>query len=719
MQIHIEGNQGISTPSEGRAPLKEGQTLVGVVKEKVDNNEALVQIRGQDMRVRYEGNLPNSGHTYLQIQELDGELPVVKVAAPPVLKQEPKLSHVTNDAVRQALQMLNEKNVPITREAIHQLNIFFERRAGTTAQKLDTLAHLIAKKLPITEANLTSIHEALHGESLSRILKDLGVTAPSGSQGREMVTNFLQQLEQVVTDPQRLQVLKQIQQMASTVSRDELLQQLLSHFKEEIHQHPNLLRNWIFLQPPLVEGEGVGLVSDGPTTPNFSQQALEQVQKNPHFNEVLQFVREGLREAGAIEEALSQAEELYQGGRELAARQVLATSLQALTEETKATPGEESEVYRFNQEVLASLPIESRNMIVTTITKKLSQAALDFKQIKRDISNALFTVERMLQQVTPSLARPSLEMAIKQLDQAILKSDFMLYTDMTTEKQLLQASTDLHEAKKLMQKGETGKAWEIVHRVRETIDKIIFRPADVRVKHMVAKEILNRDPYTPSEQIQRVMTDAWDMFKQEPTPRATFEYMRTLGLTHEGDLLQQLAKGQEEMDVNVKQLLMKLAETQARGGKAEQAVQNLTGQQLLSKPDSTGIQTLMFTLPLLFQQEVGEVKVFIKGKQGEETLDWENCSLYFLLETKTRGDVGILLRAVDRNLSITLRNDSPDFERIMTPLINKAKDRLEEIGYQLGSIHFSRLTEEEPVKREAPKRGPQPAFTENGYDFSV
>ncbi|MFK4997175.1 hypothetical protein ACI2OX_04960 [Bacillus sp. N9] len=34
----------------------------------------------------------------------------------------------------------------------------------------------------------------------------------------------------------------------------------------------------------------------------------------------------------------------------------------------------------------------------------------------------------------PLQARPSLEAAIKQLDHAILKSDFMLYTDMGTEK---------------------------------------------------------------------------------------------------------------------------------------------------------------------------------------------------------------------------------------------------------------------------------------------
>ncbi len=143
--------------------------------------------------------------------------------------------------------------------------------------------------------------------------------------------------------------------------------------------------------------------------------------------------------------------------------------------------------YQLSEEFLAAIPASSRDLLVTTITKKMSQAALDFKAVQRDISNALYTAEKMVQQ-SPVLARPSLETAIKQLDQAILKSDFMLYTDMTTEKKLLQASSQLHEAKKWLAAGESGKASEIVQQVRSTVDKIIFQPSDQRVKHFVAKQ---------------------------------------------------------------------------------------------------------------------------------------------------------------------------------------------------------------------------------------
>ena len=49
-------------------------------------------------------------------------------------------------------------------------------------------------------------------------------------------------------------------------------------------------------------------------------------------------------------------------------------------------------------------------------------------------------------------AKQMLETAISKLDNAILKSDMMLFTDMKTEKQLMNASTQLAEAKKLLSK---------------------------------------------------------------------------------------------------------------------------------------------------------------------------------------------------------------------------------------------------------------------------
>ena len=59
-----------------------------------------------------------------------------------------------------------------------------------------------------------------------------------------------------------------------------------------------------------------------------------------------------------------------------------------------------------------------------------------------------------------------LETTISKLDNAILKSDMMLFTDMKTEKQFMKASTQLAEAKKLFAKGDHAEAGKIVKEVK-------------------------------------------------------------------------------------------------------------------------------------------------------------------------------------------------------------------------------------------------------------
>ena len=64
----------------------------------------------------------------------------------------------------------------------------------------------------------------------------------------------------------------------------------------------------------------------------------------------------------------------------------------------------------------------------------------------------------------------------------------MLFTDMKTEKQLLQASTQLAEAKKLLSKGNHAEASKIVQEVKNMMDKIIFKPSEQKIIHYVKGE---------------------------------------------------------------------------------------------------------------------------------------------------------------------------------------------------------------------------------------
>ena len=62
-------------------------------------------------------------------------------------------------------------------------------------------------------------------------------------------------------------------------------------------------------------------------------------------------------------------------------------------------------------------------------------------------------------------------------------------------------------------------------------------------------------------------------------------------------------------------------------------------------------KAMFFNLPFLLGGKPENLKVYINSKNEGEQVQWENCSLYFLLDTKKLGDVGILLNSTDRNLS--------------------------------------------------------------------
>ncbi len=89
----------------------------------------------------------------------------------------------------------------------------------------------------------------------------------------------------------------------------------------------------------------------------------------------------------------------------------------------------------------------------------------------------------------------------------------------------------------------------------------------------------------------------------------------------------------------------------------EQAVNNITGQQLLNKQDSSGMQNLFFQLPYLMEKQVENIKIYVNSRKDGDKVDWENCSIYFVLETKKLGDIGVLLSSSEKNVSLTFKSN--------------------------------------------------------------
>ena len=478
------------------------------------------------------------------------------------------------------------------------------------------------------------------------------------------------------------------------------------------------------------------------------EQALSKIQKevagNPNID---------LKTIDKVEKAINGAQQLQDKGREIAARQKLTQELTDIQQdlvktEPKSSPEQQAmktaEQYDVN-EMLQSLNIASKDILVTKVTQKLAQATHDFRELKREISRNLDGVERVINTFKKNAyphAKQMLETTISKLDNAILKSEMMLFTDMKTEKQLMQASGQLAEAKKLLAKGDHAEASKIVHNVKNLVDKLIFKPSEQKIMHYVNKESMMMEQKSPSQQMLSQFSEAaHSATRGEPSARQMYDMVRSLGLNHESEVANNLVfhkndqtgREQQQQEQNLKAALMKLIQSEGQEARtpisqqAEQALNNLTGQQLLSKSDASGsLQSMFFNLPHLLGGKPENLQVFINSKNEGQQVEWENCNLYFLLETKKLGDVGILLNSVDRNLSITIKNDLPGFKDKMEPIVEMTKGKLQEVGYNVTSINFAKMNpvQEQVTAKEVENevdqaRTTRQIFNERGLNFTI
>lgn len=677
--------------------------------------------------------------------------------------------------LKQAARILLDKGMPLTEETIQELKTFLTRENGSTKEKLETIEALANRRLPITQTFLRPVHEALHGRNLAENLAALskrleteltkpqhaGLVDRTGLNARELASEARQAV---------------ITQREARGLTARILQQYMSSQSGEA-SHGELARALEGRQQGQIFGQTVssqGSANQGLAPQEASraiQEAVAFIKREANLNRVIEHVRTQVvnnpavsREVAVqVERALNETAQLQQQGRELAARGQLAQTLtQALNQTAEqeqaisgrpahapvaSAPVEQSQQqYIHNELFQTSQELNTKDLIVTRITQKLAEAAQTFTTVKREISRVLDQATRLLQQLrhhaVPQVQQ-MLSSTIDKLDKAILKSEMTMLTDMKTEKQLMQASSQLAEAKRLLAKGDLAGAQKIVQDVKTMLDKLRWQPSETRVQHFLLKESQAHDPQRPVQQLFNQLEQGIRPFmQQEPSARTMFEFLRTLGLNHDGEAVRSLMElqhgGQQDTanrHENVKATLLQLLRAEAEQGRinqqSEQALNNILGQQLLSKhdPGSTS-QHLLFNLPFQLGENLHNLQVIVNGRQEGEKLDWENCNIYFLIETRKLGEVGILLTASERNLSITIKNNSPGFKEKMEPLVEECKANLQEIGYHVTGIQFARLdTKQEETKAEPqniltqvnidPNKIPKTTLTAKGFDFKI
>ncbi|MGM9931677.1 hypothetical protein [Pradoshia sp.] len=724
MQIQLtDTNQAAAA---GTRPLAIGQVYTVSIKERLSSSAAVVSLNGREMKMAFEGGVPSEQRILIEITSRQNDTVIAKQVAKNVesaqsgtsldldgLLRTAGLEGASLKEVQQAARILLDKGYSMTSELAKMLQQWMKTEAGSVAQKLETIKAAAGRGLEMTDSHLKAIHTALHGESISKVMEEVGKELPLLESRRE-TSSILRLIAAIESSEDDAFIRKQVLAFIKGAKLDAgekgaLLKSLPEGKTAILHTLHSLGQ----------KGSGEAVLT---AEAEMLKSLLKTIQRQPDMEQVLNQVRtfsqddrvQRMENYTDFSTAVAKAEGLSASGRELSARKVLTEALGQLEERNPELRQPVKEALLTAEELnsisqaVQSLKLDSKNILVTEISQRLAQLTIDFKQTKRDIGKNLDQSLQLLSNRQPQV-KQVLESTIKQLDTAILKGDYMLYADMGTEKKLLLASSRLQEARSLLMNGNFGEASQIVREVKASVEGLVFKPSDVKVKHFVAG--------MEEQQVQ--------VYKPEqPSGRQMLELIRKLGMMNEADTVKALLDGkQPEARANVKSALLHALNDGGLNPKlaaqAEQAVQTITGQQLLAKPDSSGLQQLALHLPLMLQKQVEDVKVFVQANGENETLDWENCSLYFVLETKRLGEIGISLTANNRNLFITFTSDKKDLSQRLEPLAETTFERLGEIGYSIGTVQvkpFKRETEEMEQQARTPIINP---FAGKGYDRTI
>lgn len=465
MEIRGYGQHRPWLSSAATVTLKAGDVYEAIIKEKVGDREAIVQLRGVDVRFRFEGEAPRSGRISVQITGQQGEVVEGKVVTPP---SSSALSSFETPELRQAAEIVTAKQLPLTRETIASLRTFLTEGTGTVEQKLETIQVAASKKLDMTVAQLKAVHEALHGKPLSASLNEIVEAidanfsfAPSTQQRSVSLAELRLQLQQ---EPDINRVMEQAKQYAEGSGNESLANAVREAvvFKESGNE--SFARRHIM--QALVTAERKEAPTSDPAPANEALRLVrQQVEREPVVAKALSVVKGNEAVRQALGEALNEVEQLYRFGQPLSAKTRL---LQALAEAE-------------NKEV--SLNVEEKPAL------SLQQAVAEAKQIVRAARNIEEAVQQIKKQIMPLVRDVEAKMFIDIISRAEQMSQVakeQLVRAVQTLRQQAAAATTTNEQnvqreQLLMALAQLEGQNRNVHGVVQQAIKVIQREADMKV----------------------------------------------------------------------------------------------------------------------------------------------------------------------------------------------------------------------------------------------
>lgn len=197
---------GEARATEGKAlELKAGQIVRGTVLQLLADQEAMLMIGGVKLRARLETPLQQGESTFLQVlaETRAGQIRLKPVQGGGTLLPEAPLLEMLKEfglkdtvSNRQLLLWMQQSSVSLTRENVSTLSAMIARMpAGMPAEEWSQAAMLAVKRgLPLTEANVTALHQALFGKPPHEGLQQLAAQLKHSLEGQDILRPELRQL---------------------------------------------------------------------------------------------------------------------------------------------------------------------------------------------------------------------------------------------------------------------------------------------------------------------------------------------------------------------------------------------------------------------------------------------------------------------------------------------------------------------------------------------
>ncbi len=576
-----------------------------------------------------------------------------------------------SDPARQAVELAMKQGVQLTEENVAVISTFMDEAPGTVAEKLMALSVALEKQLPLTATILTDIQTA-RATSLVDCIDSLAPAQPNSSKNLESDANTAHSNRVI-----------------------EELDHLLSEFLKVFDDTETAL-------PPLgnktISETQIAQSSVHNTTTAFSS---EQPKREINKAQIKQ-------EIGAL---------LAELPTEIAFETLFNT-----LQQSQIAPAEQST----NQ---------PRLVLKETITEKLAEVKNNFEVFKRESINQLNQIIDRDNQLTPEQRSHYTAKLIDKLDNAIMKSELGLYISMKSERELMKQSAKLSDARDYLIKGKLEQAETIVRTVVEHFEKLAFKPTLKRVFALGNPLNISADELKYDAIAKWAKNGIANFSSSEKSVAGLVQYLRKLGINHDVEVFQDTFGDAPKNETtalktprNLKELLLSMAQKsddQTQPKTTDKLLAHINGQQMqLKMADKAPIQQFMLAVPMQLNGRMTEVKVYIKAKENDLKVDWQNFNMFFVLNTARFDDIGIKVSAVEKKVRIDILNDNIESKAVVMPLAKQLSSYVESIGYTVTGLNFSSLVNQRPNEINV-KDKPQPRPlnhlkpTNRSVDFSV